>query len=173
MQSLEQGRNTAATLAKCLGLIASERGCNLKERKTHLQAAVWVLTRQSGCHHCAWQTALTRAFVKAAPAAQSSKGHCLLDNTQLTLLKIRLFKKKKKKKPVSLCSSVSTQSPDNRRHTPSFLPLEAQRSWPSPFFTRVPLVRLWPLLWRTEYVRQGEISGRETQAQLGLFTGDT
>lgn len=92
MQSLEQGRNTAATLAKCLGLIASERGCNLKEWKTHLQAVVWVLTRQSGCHHCSGQTALTRAFVKAALAAQSSKGRCLL-NTQLTWLKIRLLKK--------------------------------------------------------------------------------
>ena len=38
--SMEQGRNTAATLAKCLGLIASERGCNLKECKIHLQTAV-------------------------------------------------------------------------------------------------------------------------------------
>ena len=171
MQSLEQGRNTAATLAKCLGLIASERGCNLKERKTHLQAAVWVLTRQSGCHHCSWQTALTWAFVKAAPAAQSSKGHCLLDNKHT--VDSAENQTIKKKIPVSLCSSVSTQSPDNRRHTPSFLPLEAQRSWPSPFFTRVPLVRLWPLLWRTEYVCQGKISGRETRAQLGLFTGDT
>lgn len=34
-------RHTAATLAKCLGLIASKRGRNLKEWKTHLETAVW------------------------------------------------------------------------------------------------------------------------------------